>query len=222
LGATGTPGDLPVVRYGSLFFTRPPTVKGLAVHHATTMTMFLAGGGLLAYAAAHDIGFRTVPNWVSVALAACGLALRLLQGDAGWGLACGAMVFCCAYAAWWRGWMGGADVKLLGAAAVFVAPPLVPMLIIATSLAGGILALAYLAAGHAVRRFDKAARYAAPSGEQGANRPAIAAAPRRRGLLRRAARCELRRLRRLGPLPYATAIAAGGWLAIFASAGAAS
>jgi hypothetical protein len=37
------------------------------------------------------------------------------------------------------------------------------------------------------------------------------------GLLQRAARCELRRLRRRGPLPYAAAIATGGWLALAGS-----
>jgi hypothetical protein len=39
-------------------------------------------------------------------------------------------------------------------------------------------------------------------------------AARPSGLVRRALRCELRRLRRRGPLPYAAAIAAGGVFAI--------
>jgi len=86
------------------------------------------------------------------------------------------------------GWMGGGDVKLMGAAAVLVPPPLVPMFVAALSIAGAVLALMYLAA-----------------------RPLMPAPARQRprGLLARACRAEQWRISRGGPLPYACAIASG-------------
>ena len=167
-------------------------------HSALTTLLLLTGAALLAFAALHDIGFRTVPNRVSAALLAVGLLLRIMQGNLGTALLCGVAIFAVTYAFWRSGWMGGADVKLLTASAVFVPPLTVPTLVVGTSLAGGLLAVIYII------------------GARVAPRPALlAAAPG--SLLRRVMRCELRRLRRRGPLPYATAIAAGGWLAVAAS-----
>jgi prepilin peptidase CpaA len=175
------------------------TVKGSVVpHQAPIVLLLLAGAALLACAAVHDIGFRTVPNRVSAALLLIGLVLRLMQGDVPAGLLCGAITFAVTYVFWCFGWMGGADVKLLTAAAVFVPPAMVPTLVVGTSLAGGVLALVYIL------------------GPRLAPRPSMDSA-RPRALWRRAARCELRRWRRRGPLPYAAAIATGGWLAIAAS-----
>ena len=167
-------------------------------HSALATLLLLTGVGLLAFAALHDIGFRTVPNRVSATLLAVGLALRFLGGDLGTALLCGLAVFAVTYAFWRFGWMGGADVKLLTASAVFVPPLTVPTMVVGTSLAGGLLALIYIV------------------GSRVAPRPQGLAASSH-SLFRRALRCELRRLRRRGPLPYATAIAAGGWLALAAS-----
>ena len=181
------------------------TVKGSDVSHSAPILLLSHGGAaLLAYAALHDIGFRTVPNRVSVALLVIGIALRLLQADLAWGLGCGAIVFAFTYVFWRFGWMGGADVKLLASAAVAVAPAMVPTLIVGTSLAGGILALVYIIGS---KLAPAPRRLAQPAG----------AAVSKPGLLRRAARCELRRLRHRGPLPYAAAIATGGWLALAGS-----
>ncbi len=172
-------------------------------HSALITLLLLAGAALLAFAALHDLGFRTVPNRVSVALLATGIALRLLQGDLPWGLGCGLAMFIVTYAFWRFGWMGGADVKLLTAASVFVAPHMVPTLVVGTSLAGGVLALLYIAGSRLAPRPAAA--------------PAMPRARRLTVLCRRAARCELRRLRRRGPLPYAAAIATGSWLAMVGS-----
>ncbi len=144
---------------------------------------------LLVVAGLHDCAVRTVPNLLSALLLLCGLGLRLLGGNIGHGLLAGAIVFAVCTLVWRFGWLGGGDVKLLAAAAVFEPPPVVPELVLYTSLAGGILALLYLVAGRLV--------------------PAPASA-RPHAMLSRIARCELWRLRRRGPLPYAAAIAAGG------------
>jgi prepilin peptidase CpaA len=181
-------------------FFRPPKVRGFTVIHTAPIDLLcLIGALLLVFAAVHDIGFRTVPNRISVALLACGIVLRLLDGGTHqlmWGLLCGGAVFIVTYACWRFGWMGGADVKLLTAAAVFVPPVMVPTLLLGTSLAGGAIALTYIIGSRLAPRPP-------------ADRPA--------GLLRRALRCELRRLRRRGPLPYAAAIATGGLFAIVTS-----
>jgi len=166
------------------------------LHSGPIDILIFAGVLLLVFAALHDIGFRTVPNRISVALLACGIVLRLIDGgphELFWGMLCGAAVFIVTYACWRFGWMGGADVKLLTAAAVFVPPGMVPTLLFMTSFVGGLIAVVYIVGSRMAPRHQSA-------------RPC--------GLVRRAWRCELRRLRRRGPLPYAAAIAAGGVFAI--------
>jgi prepilin peptidase CpaA len=95
---------------------------------------------------------------------------------------------------WVRGWLGGADVKLLGAAAVAVAPGSVGSLLLGVSLAGGVLALVYLALSRLVHR--------PPPGP-------------RKHFLTKLVKAELWRIHRQAPLPYAVAIATGGLLTLF-------
>jgi prepilin peptidase CpaA len=144
---------------------------------------------LLVFAALHDIFARTVPNWLVIVLAALGVIARAVEGNLIAGLWVAIAVFAIAAFCWRRGWMGGGDVKLLGATALAVPPGSVPMLIFVMGMAGGLLSLFYLAA----RRFMHA-----PS----PTRPHF--------LIARAVRVERWRIRRGGPLPYACAIAAGG------------
>ena len=158
-----------------------------------------AGGGLLLLAAMHDIATRTVPNGVSVLLALGGLGSRIVDGKLAIGLGMAAAVFIVAAAFWRRGWMGGADVKLLGASALLVSPAHVFPFIAATAIAGSLLAALYLAVGYC-------ARSGRPSGSK---QPTKVRTPRSTGLFARVTRAELWRIRRGGPLPYACAIAAG-------------
>jgi prepilin peptidase CpaA len=150
----------------------------------------LAAAALL-FAALHDIGFRTVPDWVSVAVAAIGIGLRLLDQHLPSGLASGLTVFALAATCWWFGWIGGGDVKLLGATAILLPPSLIPGYIAAVAFAGGGLALLYLLLERVVP------------------------APRHRhaaSLLWRILAVECRRIRRRASLPYATAISAAALL----------
>jgi prepilin peptidase CpaA len=169
--------------------------EGQRLHHLLIESLILAGLALLLFAAVHDIGFRTVPDWVSVALLVIGVCWRVADRPAmlmpSAAITLAMLLF--TYWLWRRGWMGGGDVKLLTAAVLFVPPLLVPQLIIGTALAGGILAVFYFLGGVVVKR---------PSA---ADRPA--------NFVARVLRCEQWRLSRRGPLPYATAIAAGGLLA---------
>ncbi|HJS87116.1 MAG TPA: A24 family peptidase [Acetobacteraceae bacterium] len=152
-----------------------------------TMTTLLLVG-LLGAAALHDAAFRTVPNWISLALACGGLALRGLHHDLLPGLAVALGLFALLALLWTRGLLGGGDVKLAGATALTVPPDAAPSFVLAVSLAGGVLALLYLALSLVV------------------SRPAPGV---RRSLPARLLKAEAWRVHRRGPLPYAAAIAAG-------------
>ena len=172
----------------------------LAGQTALVELALVAGGILLIIAALHDVAARTIPNWVSLALFVLGVLLRANDGWTSlmYGLALGVVVFAVATFCWKRGWMGGGDVKLLAAAAVFVQPAHVGDMLIAVTLTGGVVGLIYL------------------FGRMLLSRTARPAAARPRRLLARILRVERRRLGRGGPLPYASAIAAGTLLVIFA------
>ncbi len=148
---------------------------------------------LLVIAAMLDIAFRQVPNWLPAALAVDGLGLRLLSSELLIGAAAGASVFIVCALLWRRGLLGGGDVKLLGAAATVVPFHFVLSLILSVTLAGGVLALAYLAMRSIMPR---------PSPV----RPSA--------LLARIARVERRRIRQCRSLPYACAIATGAFITL--------
>ena len=153
-----------------------------------------AGLALLGLAALHDAAVRTVPNWIPAALLCVGLVLRLLDGGSlPWGAGAAGAVFLLTFLFWYFGLMGGGDLKLLTASALFVPPLHVFLLISGTALAGGVLAVSYLLLGALFGQ------------RHGGGRPA--------SLLARIVRCERWRLARRGPLPYAMAIAAGGVIA---------
>lgn len=152
---------------------------------------------LLVYAAGCDVLTRTIPNTVPALLALVGVALRGLDGSLPWAAFAATIVFAVALFCWLRGWMGGGDVKLLGACALLVPPVSVAPMITMVGIAGGILALFYIIARRLV---------GAPAARDLAVRP--------RGLLARGLRAERWRLARGGALPYAVAIAAGGLLTL--------
>ncbi len=139
-------------------------------------------------ASMHDIVARTIPNGLALALAIAGVAAAAIGGTLLGSLLAAGGVFLLSALCWRRGWMGGGDVKLLGAAALGMPPGSVLPFVAAVTIAGGGLAILYLAARPLV--------------------PAPASA-RPKGLAGRAVRVERWRIRRGGPLPYACAIAAG-------------
>ena len=133
---------------------------------------------VLLLAGVHDLAFRTVPNWMPVVLLLLGILLRIMSGTLMLGLLVGLLIFLGGALCWRRGWLGGGDVKLLAATAVLVPPSLVVNLLLDVALAGGVLAMIYLAMGRLV---------APPS-----------STPRLPGMLRRICRAELYRVRRRG------------------------
>jgi prepilin peptidase CpaA len=160
--------------------------------------MILASGGVLLLAAGHDIVSRTVPNWMPVAIACFGIAASFAADRLPISLGLGLTVFITAAICWRCGWLGGADVKLLGAIGIVLPPGMVAMFAIAMSISGAVHAVAYMLARRVVT----------PP-------PSIADRPRARPLLPRALRAERWRISRGGPLPYACAIAFGFLFVIF-------
>jgi prepilin peptidase CpaA len=160
---------------------------------ATVMT--IASGAVLLLAAWHDVVSRTVPNWMPMVLACCGVAAAVAGNRLLISGGLGVIIFFAAAICWRRGWMGGADVKLLGAIAIILPPGVVSMFAIAMSLAGAAHAITYMLARRVVTRPRPL--------------PADMAAPASRSLLSRALRAEQWRISRGGPLPYACAIAFG-------------
>ncbi|MDE2006809.1 MAG: prepilin peptidase [Rhodospirillales bacterium] len=150
---------------------------------------------LLILASLRDIATRIVPNAIPLALAIIATLLAAFEGHLGWGLFSGALVFAFAFLCWRMHWIGGADVKMAGAAAILVPPASAASFVLATSLAGGALAVVYLVmrtltAGPSPVRVDA----------------------RHDSLIRRVLRAERWRIHRGCPLPYACAIATGALL----------
>ncbi len=156
--------------------------------HVIVLLCTLGAVLALAGSALHDVAVRTVPNALVAALALCAVALAAIQHRLPGAAVAASMLLLAALGPWLRGWLGGGDAKLLAASGLLLAPGAVLPMLLATTLAGGVLCLPYL------------------PGKRLFERPAPVRPAR---LLARCARCERWRLRRRGPLPYAVAIAAG-------------
>jgi prepilin peptidase CpaA len=110
----------------------------------------LAGfAGLMLIAAIEDLRRLVIPN--PVVLALCVLwPLQLASAPvvsaaaAGGAALCAAAVFAGGALLFSRGLIGGGDVKLLAAAALWAGPSSTPALLIATAVLGGLLTLALL------------------------------------------------------------------------------
>jgi prepilin peptidase CpaA len=115
----------------------------------------------LLVAAVTDIRRRQIDNWLNAGIAAAAplfwLATGLSLGEIGWQLALGAGSLALFAGLFALGWMGGGDVKLLTALALWIKPIWFLQLVMVMAVAGGVLTLA-LAAWHlAARRKDKLA-----------------------------------------------------------------
>jgi prepilin peptidase CpaA len=108
----------------------------------TTLNIFV--GTLLALACVSDLRTRRIPNVLTVSAALVALLFHLGTGGwsaAGWslaGLLVGALLFFPMFAL--RG-MGAGDVKLLAAVGAWLGPGQVAIVALATSIAGGVIAV---------------------------------------------------------------------------------
>jgi Flp pilus assembly protein protease CpaA len=158
-----------------------------------TCLQFIAGLQvlLLIYAAMTDIAARLIPNTISLLLAvltvvrvAIGDHSQLLPWLAVSTLSLALLLFC-----YVRGYLGGGDVKLLGALIIGLPATELMQLLTVMALAGGGLALVHLLLRHL---------------------PCPARPPAGASYLRRVYAVERWRNLRRAPLPYGVAIACGG------------
>ena len=152
----------------------------------------LLAGPLLCHAALHDLAARTIPDRVTFAVVVLGGASAVARGTPVGSAVVAALVFVLLLLTWIAGMLGGGDVKLIPAVTLLVPPPEVPMLMATIAMAGGVVSIGYLV----LRRFI-------------VRNHSFVRVPRPATLFTRAARAELWRIRRHGPIPYAVAIAAG-------------
>ena len=123
---------------------------------AFTDLLLMALAAVLVIAAVIDVRTFTISNrlnlavalsapiyWLSIPLTAPGIAIQL---------AAGAIVFVLLAAAFYAGMMGGGDVKLAAALALWFPPLLTVRFLILMSIAGGVLTLGILGWHRAKRR----------------------------------------------------------------------
>jgi prepilin peptidase CpaA len=116
------------------------------------LVLAVAAIALFAAAAVTDAFSRRIPNPVSIALAALGLlriGAALIAGEsaltAGLDLAAALGVFALAALAFRFRLLGGGDVKLLAAGALWLGAAALGPYLVATVLAGGLMAIAFVA-----------------------------------------------------------------------------
>jgi prepilin peptidase CpaA len=140
-----------------------------------------------------------IPDWVSVGLVVAGLAVRLFAGlpSAAVSVGLALLLFTLLALAHARGILGGGDVKLAAATAIGLPADSILRFVVVTALAGGVVALLYLALRFGLRR-------------------RLPRAPRRgASLLGRVFAAEHWRIARHGSIPYGVAIACGGiWVVL--------
>lgn len=113
----------------------------------------IALAGLLIGAAWQDLRTLHIGNGLSIAIVALfagWAAIGLMAGSStlqtlGLSVACGAALFVVGVAAFAAGILGGGDVKLLAAVALFAGPGGILDLLLVTALAGGLLGVVVLA-----------------------------------------------------------------------------
>jgi prepilin peptidase CpaA len=106
------------------------------------------GAGLFAVAAYKDVQSRRIPNALTAGVAALGIVRLILTGDPGVALdsvAAAGAIFAAGFLLFWRGLIGGGDVKLIAAAALLVGYQALSGFLVAMSLCGLFVTLAILA-----------------------------------------------------------------------------
>lgn len=147
--------------------------------------------GALGWAAWSDLAERSIPDRACLALAASGVAVQMAAGPRAFATSAGIafVLFLVLFGLHSVRAIGGGDVKLFVAAALGQTPTGTIRLLVATALAGGVVALIHLSMRHLPR-------------------PALA--PAGSSSLRRVYAAERWRVLRGAPLPYGVAIACGG------------
>jgi len=109
--------------------------------------LMMSAGGLVLLAAIWDLFSRRIPNLLPLIIA----ALYLVQcvytsawSDMPWHLLTGVGVLVVGIVIFSFGWLGGGDVKLLAALALWAGPDHLILLLLVTGIGGGLLGIAYV------------------------------------------------------------------------------
>ncbi|MBV8972722.1 MAG: prepilin peptidase [Sphingomonadaceae bacterium] len=107
---------------------------------------------LVVAAGAIDAVRYEIPDAVSIAVVVLAAVFGVLTPGFGWASHAGAVAVMFAFGllAFSRGWLGGGDVKLMSAIAGWTGLMQLPLMFVAVSVSGGVLALVY-AVGRRVR-----------------------------------------------------------------------
>jgi prepilin peptidase CpaA len=119
------------------------------------MIVLLLGIGIFIFVAYGDIRTRRIPNEFIVgilALAAFRMALTGTPSSALYTLLAAAALFVGTFLLFWRGLLGGGDVKLIGATALLVGYHELFEFLFVMSVAGALIAMAILAQDRLARR----------------------------------------------------------------------
>ena len=125
-------------------------------HDAASLAFMATFTFLVTYAVITDVKRLIIPNWVSVALVALFVAFLLFDPKPLSPLqhaAVAALVVLLGFAVFAAGFMGGGDVKLIAAVALWTGPDMVLPFFLYMSLAGAALALVIIA-GSLYLRWD--------------------------------------------------------------------
>ena len=162
------------------------------------LTFALLASSLLMLGAWRDITTRTIPDTVGLLLVAIGGVIRTFEGSVAIMLSLGSSLalFVLLMIAYSRHAIGGGDVKIMTAFSVGLSPLASYQFVVATAVAGGLLAAVYFALSYMPGRAYRSERMSS---------------------LGRVLTIEAWRIRRRKPLPYGVAIAAGGIFILFHS-----
>lgn len=112
------------------------------------MTASALLSAILLAAAFSDTLTRRIPNWMTGLLALAFLPVAVFSGlswaDFGWHFLAGSIALAAGFGLHALGWVGGGDVKLFAGAALWLGLPNLLPLLVATALAGGLLAILFL------------------------------------------------------------------------------
>lgn len=142
-------------------------------------TVVITAIGLLFLAAYGDLRNRRIPNALCLAVGVLGLVRIAFAGDAVaalYTIAAAAVVFTASLMLFWRGAVGGGDVKLVAAMALLIGYREVVGFLVLMSICGGVLALGTLLRELSVgaRRAARRSRSAsAPAGAMPAATPTV-------------------------------------------------
>jgi prepilin peptidase CpaA len=132
------------------------------------LVLILVLGGLLVAAGIEDARRREIANAKNAAIALLAPLAWWANGLSPWpdmAVQCGlaALVFLIFVGVFAAGWMGGGDVKLIGALALWLPPEALATMLVVMSIAGGVVTLAMLV-DHRLRRRGSATPIEVPYG----------------------------------------------------------